>query len=176
MLSADHHSPTGRSRRTPLGAKSDALAKQFEAKAQEAAAILEKLSEADWTKVTAAEKWTVGVTAHHLASVLEPIAGIVTAIVSGQSLGNFTGAMVDEMNAKHAKEHAHCTKAETIALQRKGAAAAAAVVRGLSDDQLGKSATVFTDAPPMTAEQVVTSGLITHIDEHFGSIRETVGN
>ena len=57
-----------------MGAKSEALAKQFETKAQEAAAILEKLSDADWKKVTEAEKWTVGVTAHHLASVLEPIA------------------------------------------------------------------------------------------------------
>jgi hypothetical protein len=52
---------------------------------------------------------------------------------------------------------------------------AAAVVRGLSDDQLAKSGTVFTDAPPMTAEQVVMGGLINHIDEHFGSIRTTVG-
>src|SRR6266536_1190929 len=30
------------------------------------ASMLEKLSEADWTKVTEAEKWSVGVTAHHL--------------------------------------------------------------------------------------------------------------
>jgi hypothetical protein len=75
-----------------MGAKSEALAKQFEAKAQEAAAVLEKLSDADWKKVTEAEKWTVGVTAHHLASVLEPIAGMITAIVSGQARGSDTWA------------------------------------------------------------------------------------
>jgi len=158
-----------------MGAKSEALAKQFETKAQEAAAILEKLSDADWKKVTEAEKWTVGVTAHHLASVLEPIAGMITAIASGQARGNFTIGMLDEMNAQHAKEHASCTRAETIALLKKGAGAAAAVVRALSDDQLAKSGTVITDAPPMTAEQVVTGGLFRHIDEHFGSIRKTVG-
>src|SRR5947208_11232338 len=28
-------------------------------------------------------------------------------------------------------------------------------VRGLNDDQLAKSGTVFTDAPPMTAEQLI---------------------
>lgn len=156
-----------------MAKRSETLAKQFETKAQEAEAVLEKLSDADWKKVTAAEKWTVGVTAHHLASALEPVAGIVTAIVSGRSLGNFTGAMLDEMNARHAKEHANCTKVETIALLKKGAATAAAVVRGLSDEQLAKSATVFTDAPPMTAEQMITSALINHIDEHFGSIRKT---
>ena len=159
-----------------MEARSEALAKQFEAKVQEAVAVLEQLSAADWNKVTEAEKWTVGVTAHHLASGLEPVAGIVRTIVSGQSRGTFTRAMLDEMNARHAQEHAHCTKAETIALLQSGAAAAAAVVRGLHDDQLATSGTVFTDAPPMTAEQLITAGLIGHIDAHFGSIRKTVGN
>jgi hypothetical protein len=158
-----------------MGARSEALAKQFEAKVQEAVAVLEQLSAADWKKVTEAEKWTVGVTAHDLASGLEPVAGIVSTIVSGQSRGTFTRAMLDELNARHAQEHANCTKAETIALLKRGAAAAAAVVRGLHDDQLAKSGTIFTDAPPMTAEQLITGGLIGHIDAHFGSIRKTVG-
>jgi hypothetical protein len=83
--------------------------------------------------------------------------------------------MLHEMNAKHAKEHANCTKAETIELHRKGAAAAAAVVLGLSDEQLAKSGPVLAGMPPMTAEQVVTGILINHIDDHFGSIRKTVG-
>jgi hypothetical protein len=158
-----------------MGARSEALAEQLVAKAQEAVAVLEKLSDADWMRVTAAEKWTVGVTAHHVASALEAVAGMVRAVVSGQPRGHFTRAMLDEMNATHAKEHAHCTRAETIALFRKGAAAAAAVVRGLRDEQLATSATVFTDAPPMTAEQLITGGLIGHIDAHVGSIRKTVG-
>jgi Mycothiol maleylpyruvate isomerase N-terminal domain len=159
-----------------MGTKSEALAEQFEGKVQEAVAVIEKLSDADWKKVTEAEKWTVGVTAHHLASALEPVAGIVSTIVSGQSRGTFTRAMLDELNARHAQEHAKCTKAETIALLKRGTAAAAAVVRGLHDDQLAKSGTVFTDAPPMTAEQLIAGGLIGHIDAHFDSIRRTVGN
>jgi hypothetical protein len=159
-----------------MGARSDALAEQFEAKAQEAAAILENLSDADWKKVTEAEKWPVGVTAHHLASALEAVAGIVSTIVAGQSRGRFTRAMLDEMNARHAQEHAHCTKAETLALLKRGAAAASAVVRGLHDAQLATSGTVFTDAPPMTAEELIISGLIGHIEAHFGSIRKTVGH
>jgi hypothetical protein len=159
-----------------MGARSDALAEQFEAKAQEAAAIIENLSDADWKKVTEAEKWPVGVTAHHLASALEAVAGLVSTIVAGQSRGHFTRAMLDEMNARHAQEHAHCTKAETLALLKRGAAAAVAVVRGLHDEQLATSGTVFTDAPPMTAEQLITGGLIGHIEAHVGSIRKTVGH
>jgi hypothetical protein len=158
-----------------MGTRAETLAKQYEAKAHEATAVLEKLSAGDWAKVTAAEKWSVGVTAHHVAQSHEPIAGIVKTVAAGQSIPNFTMDMLHELNAKHAKEHANCTKAETIALHKKGAAAAAAVVRGLSDDQLAKSATVLTGMPPMTAEQVVTQILINHIDDHFGSIRKTVG-
>ena len=158
-----------------MGAKGEALAKEFEAKANEATGVLEKLSDADWKKVTAAEKWSVGVTAHHVAQSHEGIAGIIKAVVAGQSMGNFTMDMLHEMNAKHAKDFANCTKAETLDLHKKGAAAAAAVVRGLSDDELAKSATVLSGMPPMTAEQVVTNILINHINDHYGSIRKTIG-
>jgi DinB superfamily len=159
-----------------MEARSEALATQFEAKVQEAVVVIEQLSDANWKQVTETEHWTVGVTAHHLASALEPVASLVTTIASRQSRGHLTRAMLDEMNARHAQEHANCTKAETIALLKRGAAAAAAVVRGLTDDQLAKSATVFMDAPPMTAEQLIASGLISYIDAHVGSIRKTVGN
>jgi len=159
----------------PVEARSEALGRQIEAKARGAAALLETLSEADWKKSTEAEGWTVGVTAHHLAGALEVVAGIVTAIASGQPLGSFTTAMLDEMNAHHARAHASCTRGETIALLQTGAAAASAAVRGLTDDQLARSATVFADLLPMTVEQLAVSGLITHLDEHLASIRKTIG-
>jgi len=158
-----------------MGAKGEALAKQIEAKTTEAAAVLEKLTDTDWKKVTEAEKWTVGATAHHLAGGLEAVSGIITGLVAGHSPGNFTRGMLDQMNAQHAKEHANCSKAETTALLKKGTATAVATVRGLSDEQLAKSGTIFTDAPPMTAEQLVMGALLGHIDEHVGSIRKTIG-
>ena len=158
-----------------MGAKGEALARQFEAKAQEATALLEKLSDADWRKTTAAEKWTVAATAHHIAASYEPITYIIKTIAAGQALPHFTRQMLDETNAQHAREFAHCTKAETIALHTKGAAAAAAVVRGLSDAELAKSGPVFTGMPPMSAEDMVQGALLRHIDEHFGSIRKTIG-
>jgi hypothetical protein len=159
-----------------MGAKSEDLAKRFEVKAREALASLEQLSEADWKKVTAAEQWSVGVTAHHLAGALQPISGMIKAVAAWQSLSGFSLGMLDQMNAQHAKDYANCTKAETIALFKEGAATAAATIRGLSDDQLARSGTLLTDAPPMTAEQVITGGLLNHTDEHFGSIRKTVGH
>src|SRR5262245_477846 len=158
-----------------MGAKGEAFAKQFEAKVEEATALLEKLSDADWRKTTAPEKWTVAATAHHVASSYEPIAQIIKTIAAGQALPPFTRQMLDEMNAQHAKEFADCTKPETIALHKKGAAAAAAAVRGLSDAELAKTGTVFTGAPPVSAEDMVNGALLGHIDEHVGSIRKAVG-
>lgn len=159
-----------------MGARSEALAAQFEAKSTEALATLEQLSEADWKKVTEAEQWSVGVTAHHLAGALEPISGMIRAVATGQAPGEFGLEMLDEMNARHAKDFAGCTRAETIELHRRGSATAAATIRGLSDAELAQSGTLLKGLPPMTAEQVIVGGLLVHIDEHFGSIRKTVGH
>ena len=158
-----------------MGAKGEALARQFEAKVADATGLLEKLSDADWKKTTAAEKWTVAATAHHLASSYEPITQIIKTIAAGQALPPFTRQMLDEMNAQHAREFAGCTKSETIALHKKGAAVAAAAVRGLSDAELTKTGTVFTGMSAMSAEDMVKGALLGHIDEHFGSIRKTIG-
>jgi uncharacterized protein (TIGR03083 family) len=158
-----------------MAAKGEALAKQFEAKAQEATTVLERLSDADWKKTTSAEKWTVGVVAHHMAGAHEAIAGIIKTVAGGQSMPNFTMDMLHDMNAKHAQEHAKATKAETVALHKKSAAAAASVLRGLSDADYAKSGTVLAGLPPMSAEQVVGGILLQHIEEHLGSIRSTAG-
>ena len=157
-----------------MGAKGEALARQLEAKVQEATALLEKLSDADWEKTTVAEKWTVGVTAHHIAGVYERAAHFIKTVAAGQALPHFTTEMLDQMNAQHAKEFAGCTKPETIALHKRGATAAAAVVRGLSDAEFAKSGTVFAGVPPMSAEDLVKRALLGHMDEHFGSIRKTI--
>ncbi len=158
-----------------MGRRAEALAKQFEAKAQDASAVLERLSDADWRKTTSAEKWSVAVVAHHMAVAHEIIAGLIKTIAGGQSVPSLSMDMLDSMNAKHAQEHAHCTKAETLALHKKNAAAAAALVRGLSDADLDRSGTVLTTMPPMSVEQLAGGLLVRHVDEHLGSIRTTVG-
>jgi len=155
--------------------KGEALAKQIETKAKDAAVTLDKLSDADWKKVTEAEKWTVAATAHHLAGSLDRVPMLLNALVSGQLPGGFTRTLLNEMNAQHAKEFADCSKAETRELLEKGAAKAVATVRGLSDEQLAKRGSVFTDALPMSAEELIMGALVIHIDEHFGSIRRTAG-
>jgi DinB superfamily len=158
-----------------MAGRSEALAKQFEAKAQEATALFEKLSDADWKKVTAAEKWPVGVTVHHIASSHAGLSGVVKMLGDGKG-PSIQMDMIHAGNAKHAQEFADCTKADTIALHKKNAAAAAAIVRGLSDAQLDNKGVVLQGMPPMSASDLAGGLLCGHIDEHLNSIRATVGH
>ena len=158
-----------------MGPRADALAKRFEEANQAMTDAVGHLTDGDWGKTTSAEKWSVGVVAHHAALGHAGIANLVKAIASGQSVPNLTMATIDERNAQHAREHANCTKAETLELLKRNAATAASLVRGLSDVELDRSGTVLTDRPPMTAQQVVERILINHVNEHLGSIRATLG-
>src|SRR5947207_12914357 len=99
-----------------MGAKGEALAKQFEAKAQEATALLGKLSDADWKKTTSEEKWSVGAVAHHVAQSLEGTAGMIKTVAAGQSTTPFKMDMLPAMNANPAQAHSKCTKQQTRAL------------------------------------------------------------
>jgi hypothetical protein len=158
-----------------MGAKGQMLAKQFETKAQEATSAIERLSEADWTKVTTAEKWPVGVVAHHIAIAHEVLAGVVKTLADGQPGPSIPVDALHQMNAKHAQDFAGCTKAETVALLRKNAAAAASILRGIDDAGFDRSGTVLIGRPPMSAGQLAGGLLCGHVDEHLGSIRATVG-
>ena len=157
-----------------MAEKSAALADRFDMEIGRAVATLEGLGDADWHKVTAADSWPVGVTAHHFAGALEPISQLIDGLVARRP-GTLSRPGLDARNAQHAKDFADCTKAETIALLRKGAARASSAIRGLTDAQLATSGTVLTDLPQMTVEQLIGAALLSHVEEHFGSIRATVG-
>jgi hypothetical protein len=158
-----------------MGAKGEALAKQFEAKASEATAAVEHLSEADWKKVTSAEKWPVGVVAHHIAVSHEALAGLVKMLADGKPGPNIPMDAIHAMNAKHAQDFGGCTKDETVALLKKNANAAAGILRGIGDAEFDRSGTVLAGLPPMSAGQLAGGLMCGHVDEHLGSIRATVG-
>ena len=65
--------------------------------------MLEKLSDADWKKVTQAEKWSVGVTAHHVAQSHMGIAGLIKSVASGQHKPSISMNDIHAGNAQHAK-------------------------------------------------------------------------
>jgi len=158
-----------------MGARAEQLAKKFDESCAEFNKVVEGLSDADWKKVTSAEKWPVGVVAHHAAEAHAGIGGLVHLVAKAQPLPGLTMEMIDAGNAKHAKEQANVTKAETLALLKSNGAKTSALVRGLSDAELDRSASVLAGMPAVTAAQAIEGILISHVREHLGSIRATVG-
>ena len=69
-----------------MGAKAEELVRKFEAKAREATETLNRLTDADWKKVTTAEKWSVGVTAHHVAQSHEMLAGLAKRVAEADAV------------------------------------------------------------------------------------------
>ena len=155
-----------------MGARAEQLASTFDQSCKDFTAVVEKLNDAEWKKETGGEKWPVGVVAHHVAGGCAGIAGIVQKVAKGEPLPGLTMEMIHEGNAKHAKEFAAVTKAETLGLFKTNAANASSLVRGLSDAELDRSATLL-GGRPMTAAQVIEGILINHVNEHLG--RATVG-
>jgi hypothetical protein len=158
-----------------MGARAEKLASKFDESCRELNQVVERLSDADWKKVTSAEKWPVGVVAHHVAGGHARISRLVQLVAKGQPVPHLTRDMVNENNAKHAKEHAHTGKAETLELLRTNGANATSMVRGLSDAELDRSGTVLSGMPPVTAVQAIEGILINHVHEHLRSIKATTG-
>src|SRR5690242_4869570 len=100
----------------------------------------QKLTDEQWRLVTTAEGWTVGVTAHHVASTYESLAGLVNLIATGGDVPAIAMEMIDAANARHAVEYANVSKAETLELLRRDSAAAVSLLRGLDDAQLARTA------------------------------------
>lgn len=158
-----------------MGARAEQLAKKFDESRQEFDKVVEGLSDVDWKKVTSAEKWPVGVVAHHLAEGHANIGGLIHLVAKAQPLPGLTWDMINANNAKHATEKAGVTKAETLALLKANGEKTSGLIRGLSDPELDRSASVVAGVPAMTAAQAVEGILINHVHEHLGSIRATIG-
>ena len=157
-----------------MAQRSQALADRFEQATRQLATTIERCSDAQWKTKTTGEQWSIGVVAHHVAQSTEAVAGIVKLMATGQPLPPLTMEMIHQGNAEHAKQFANVGKDETLALLRKTSAAAAGTVRGLSDEQLARTAKVIGGAT-MSAEQMVERVLIGHVVEHHGSIQAAVG-
>lgn len=158
-----------------MGARAEQLARKFDESCAEFNKVVEGLSDADWKNVTSAEKWSIGVVAHHVAEAHAGIGGLVHRVAKAEPLPGLTMDMLHANNAKHAKEQANVTKAETLALLKGNGEKSSALVRGLSDAELDRSASVLAGMPAMSAAQAIEGILINHVHEHLGSIRATVG-
>ena len=151
------------------------FAARFEDANREAVATVGALTEAQWGKPCAAEGWTIGVVAHHLAANQQAIVGLAQSIASGKSQPSFTLDAQRAANAEHAQQAAHCTQAETLELMRSGGVAVGNALRSLNDEELARRGIIpAIGYAPVSAERIIEHVLIDHFPAHLASIRTAI--
>ena len=135
-------------------------------------AFVEGLSDAEWSTMCPDEQRSVGVLVHHVGASYPAEAGIITALVSDGGMPRLTWDVVNQSNREQASSHTDVDKATAIALIRENVATAAAVVRGLSDDQLDRVApTDLHWGAPLTVQFFVEHHPIAHPYIHLESVQ-----
>ena len=158
-----------------MSERSAALATAFEQANDAVIAALEGSSEDQARAICDGEEWSVAVTAHHLATGHQALAGFVQMMADGQELPPITMEMIHDGNAQHAAAFAGIGRDESLAALRTHGAAAAATVRGLSDEQLARSAVMsFAGGATRSVTDLIERVLIGHALEHGKSIQSTV--
>ena len=158
-----------------MGERATNLAKRYEGAVAELTALIEESTDAQWRAICKGEGWSFGVTGHHIAEDQDGLVNWFTAIVNAAPRPQ-SAETLDQRTARHAAEHANCTKAETLDLLRAGTTRAARAVRALGDEQLDRSAPPAPDGRPgLTAGEVIDRILIGHVTGHMASMRAAIG-
>jgi hypothetical protein len=162
----------GRAPRTNVSLRANALALRLEQGASALAAYAATLTDSEWRTRLAGDGRRIGVIVHHVASVYPLEIELARALASGQPIAGVTMQAVHTLNARHASEHADVTKAVALDLLRTNSAAAAAAIRGLSDEELDRAATVslYEDAP-LTCQFVLEDHAVRHSYHHLARIK-----
>lgn len=95
-------------------------------------------------------------------------------VANGQELPPLTSEMINQGNAKHAEEYANVSKEETVALLRENGAFAANTIRGLSDEQLDRTAMLSLIGKPMSTEQLIHFLSLGEIERHGSNLRQAL--
>ena len=127
-----------------------------------------------WSTLTAAEGWTVGHCAHHIAEgYSQSRRWIDTAVESGQPVlldGEVT--RINEANARCLELHGDEARAATLALLDDNARRLVERVRVLTDEQLDSPMMIFRGEPRL-GSVVALNGALRHANTHMESIRAT---
>ncbi len=156
-----------------MSRRAELLATRIEEGAAGLAAFAQGLSEAEWgAPVSATDRRTVGQIVNHVALVYPIEVDLARAVAGGNAVTDVTWAVVADLNAGHAREHAKVTKADALDLLRKNSGHAAATVRVFSDEELDRAAPFsLSFGAPVTAQFVIEDHAVRHSWHHLARIR-----
>src|SRR5689334_20205837 len=99
--------------------RSEVLAARLEQGVRELITLARALDDEQWTTRIPHDGRTVGVVVHHVGTMYPIEIELAQKLAAGQAVEGVTWDAVHELNAKHARENAACTKGEAIALVEK---------------------------------------------------------
>ena len=157
-------------------ARANALADRLERGAQALATLAASLTDAEWNTPIPHDGRAIGVVVHHVGTMYPLEIELAQVLASGQPVVGVTMSNVHEINAAHAREHAHVTKSEALLLLQKNSTLAAAAIRALGDEDLDRAApaSLYGNAP-ITCQFMLEDHAVRHSYHHLAKIRETLG-
>jgi len=154
-----------------MGERANALADAGQKAFDEFTVTVEGLSDAQWRATCAGEGWTAAVTARHIAQAPPFTLDLAQTVAKGEALPPLSMEALDQRNAQHAKDHADCSKDEVLGMIRQNAPNVVSAIRGLSDEQLDRTAHFAPMGRDISAQQVIEMIVIGHVQQHLGSIK-----
>ena len=155
-----------------MSTRAQALAEQLDQVNSEATAAVEACDDAAWRAGCPEEGWPAAFTAWHIGDGHATIMGLVATVANGQSPPALAAAMLDARNAANLDRHATCSRQDALDLLRQNGSAAAAAIRGLSDEQLDRTAVLeLFGGTPLSVQQLVEGVLIGHARHHLASLQ-----
>jgi Mycothiol maleylpyruvate isomerase N-terminal domain len=118
-----------------MNPEAEELARQFEAAHNEVIAFVETCTERQWTTMVEGEGWTVGVVMHHVAMGHRQMLDWLDHARRGEPITK-TAAEIDSDNARHARDFAAVTRAQTMESLERHGADLARCIGGLSPGDL----------------------------------------
>ena len=160
-----------------MSTRSEALARRIEEGATQLAAFSRSLSDAQWNTIVRPDGRTVGVIVHHVANMYHVEIQLASQIAEGRAVEGITWDHVAQINATHAREHAHVTRIEAVTHLQNESLAAANAVRTFTDEQLDRAAAVsLNSGAPLTAQFFIEDHALRHSWHHLARIRHALAN
>jgi hypothetical protein len=156
--------------------RTEALAIRLEDGARELIEFAGGLSDSEWQLGTSGDGRTVGVIVHHVATMYPLEIELARLVSRGQPVNDITWEAVHDINATHAAVNHAVSKTEAIALMQQNSAAAAAAIRGMSDDVLDvASPCALYGGAPVTCQFALEDHAVRHSWHHLAKLRATLG-
>lgn len=158
-----------------MSARAQELAQQFERANEELIAAIDRCGEEGWRARCADTGWTAAVQADHLGAGQAFIAYRIGQLAQGEDTPPLPLAAIEQDNDQRAGQQAGVDKDKAVALLRENGATMAAMIRGLSDEQLARTGQIVVEMPSHSVGQWVQALPIGEIERHGGRLREAVG-